>query len=407
MQGTRATTVCSLSCLVTPLCPNPSLACSGHSVLLRARPRTAALHFCLKAFVLHSLCAQFALCMALSVAALPSILEHLESSHCPALHRHAMATSTALKSFMQAPREQRVTALRSLGAEKMAQLEAELREARLTLFGPMPTSKAGKAPPPPANTMPTKPCPAQPPPPKEEPIPAPPKDPPTPRGPPPRDGTPHRERQAARGSGDPAPQRTATPSPADAAQQRPCKPGHWHNKQGKGKGPVWADVSHGDEWEEIPSADAAPSSAPQAQRPAQHPAPQPAQQPNMDVGWAAYFAYQKGVEKGKAQNPAYAPPPWSPQGWACPPPPPPYEEHRPAPLRPSKHVHSEVRWIKARDGSKRPVFQSHTGKICCAIECGNPFCRYDRLPCNKPLHSPAADDVHVIHRCSKCKELEA
>ena len=56
-----------------------------------------------------------------------------------------MATGTALKAFMQAPRDQRVTALRSLGAEKMAQLEGELREARLTLFGPMPTSKASKA----------------------------------------------------------------------------------------------------------------------------------------------------------------------------------------------------------------------------------------------------------------------
>ena len=114
-----------------------------------------------------------------------------------------MATSTALNAFMQAPREQRVTALRGLGAAKMAQLEAELREARLTLFGPMPTSKASKASPPPVETVPPpKQCPAQPPPPKEEPIPAPPKDPPTPRGPPPRDGTPHRERQAARGSGD-------------------------------------------------------------------------------------------------------------------------------------------------------------------------------------------------------------
>ena len=205
-------------------------------------------------------------------------------------------------------------------------------------------------------------------------------------------------------------QRTAARGSDDAAPHRPLKPGHWHNKQGKGKGRPWADFSDGDEWEEIPSADAAPSSAPyHAPRPAPHPAPQPAlqpaPQPNMDVGWAAYFAYQKGIEKGKAQNPAYAPP-WTPQGWASPPPPP-QDEHRPAPLRASKHVHSEVRWIKAKDGSKRPIFKSHTGKICCAIECGNPFCRYDRQPCNKPLHSPASDDVHVLHRCSKCKELEA
>ena len=97
-----------------------------------------------------------------------------------------------------------------------------------------------------------------------------------------------------------------------------------------------------------------------------------------------------------------------PLGWAYPPPAPPRDPspHRPATLRASRHVHSEVRWIKARDGSRRPVFQSHTGKICCAIECGNPSCRFERLPCNKPLHSPASDDVHILHRCSKCKELE-
>ncbi|CAE7226836.1 unnamed protein product, partial [Symbiodinium microadriaticum] len=128
----------------------------------------------------------------------------------------------------------------------MAQLEGELREARLTLFGPMPSSKAGKAAPPPVDTV-----------------------------PPPK----------------------------------PALHSHWHNKQGKGKNRPWADVSDGDEWDDIPSSDAAPSSAPRpAPNPAPHPAPRPAQQPNMDVGWAAYFAYQKGVEKGKAQNPAYAPP---------------------------------------------------------------------------------------------------
>ena len=170
---------------------------------------------------------------------------------CSALLCHAMATSTALKAFMQAPRDQRVTALRSLGAEKMVQLEGELREARLTLFGPLPASKSGKAPPasPPAGTVPPpKQCPAQiPPPPKEEPIPAPPKDPPTPRGPPPRDGTPHRERQAARGSADPAPHRqeargSADPAPHgqeargsdDPAPQRQ-KPGHWTKRDASGR----------------------------------------------------------------------------------------------------------------------------------------------------------------------------
>ncbi|CAE7244979.1 unnamed protein product [Symbiodinium microadriaticum] len=120
---------------------------------------------------------------------------------------HDLADNDTFK----APREQRVASLCSLGAETMAQLEGELREARLTLFGPLPTSKASKAspasPPPVETVPPPKQCPTQPPPPKEMPVPAPPKDPPTPRGPPPRDGTPHRERQAVRGSADPAPQR--------------------------------------------------------------------------------------------------------------------------------------------------------------------------------------------------------
>ena len=350
-----------------------------------------------------------------------------------------MATSTALKAFMQAPRDQRVTALRSLGAEKMVQLEGELREARLTLFGPLPVSKSGTAPhaaPPPSCTVPPpKQCPANiPPPPKEEPVPAPPKDPPTPRGPPPRDGTPHRERPAsrgpagpaphrpeARGSADPAPHRREAQGSDDPAPQRQ-KPGHWTNKQGKGKGRLWADLSDADEWDDIPASDAAPSSAPPAQHPAPHPAPHqaqhPAQQPapqpgNLDVGWAAFYAYEKGLAKGKAQQAQHWAPPSpfpgaTPQGWAYPPPAPPRDPspHRPATLRASRHVHSEVRWIKARDGSRRPVFQSHTGKICCAIECGSQNCPFDRLPCNKPLHSPPSEDVHILHRCSKCKERE-
>ena len=138
---------------------------------------------CLSAF---AVCRVFVFCtawIARSSAASAFYLASRNALPCSASPCHAMATSTALKAFMQAPREQRVTALRSLGAEKMVQLEGELREARLTLFGPLPASKSGKAPlasPPPAGTEPPpKQCPAQiPPPPKEEPIPAPPKDPP-------------------------------------------------------------------------------------------------------------------------------------------------------------------------------------------------------------------------------------
>ena len=204
-QGTRF-------CFESALWPRFAYPCapSQHACSGQPRLHRALLEDCCTALLSAlCVCTRFVLslrCTQVSVAALPS--KHSAYQFLPRTAQpcHAMATSTALKAFLQAPREQRVTALRSLGAERMAQLEGELREARLTLFGPMPSSKASKASPPPVDTVPPpKPCPAQPLPPKEEPIPAPPKDPPTPRGPPPRDGTPHRERQAARGSGGPCP----------------------------------------------------------------------------------------------------------------------------------------------------------------------------------------------------------
>ena len=193
--------------------------------------------------MLHSLCAWLVFDIKFSVAALPSILEHLSSSLRPALHRHAMATSTALQAFMQAPREQRVTALRSLGAAKMAQLEAELREARLTLFGPMPSSKAGQSTASAGqhNANEAMPCTATSPqggayPPHRQRTPRPPGAPPH--------ATAPRTVNAKPPAAPATLHRNAQPRLAllMAAQQRPCKPGHWHNKQGKGKGPVWADV---------------------------------------------------------------------------------------------------------------------------------------------------------------------
>ncbi|OLP74986.1 hypothetical protein AK812_SmicGene45304 [Symbiodinium microadriaticum] len=269
---------------------------------------------------------------------LQRVLRFSSAAHCIgrapraayALHRLLLRSPLdfSIIDVSKAPRDQRVTALRGLGAEKMVQLEGE------------------------------------------EPIPAPPKDPPTPHGMARRTAnakprvawliqlrtakkledqqiqSPHR--QEARGSDDPAPHRQ--------------KPGHWTNKQGKGKGRPWADISDADEWDDIPASDAAPSSAPPAQGPAPHPAPRPAQQPaqhpaqqpgNLDVGWAAFYAYEKGLAKGKAQQAQHWAPPSpfpgaTPQGWAYPPPAPPRDPspHRPATLRASRHVHSEVRWIK-------------------------------------------------------------
>ncbi|CAE7397758.1 unnamed protein product, partial [Symbiodinium sp. KB8] len=133
----------------------------------------------------------------------------------------------------------------------------------------------------------------------------------------------------------------------------------------KARGRAASGLSDGDEWDDIPSSDAAPSSAP---HPAPHPTPQPAPQSNMDVGWAAYFAYQKGVEKGKAQHPAYAPQ-WSPQGWAYPPPAPPRDPspHRPAPFRASKHVHSEVKFA-ARSNAATPFAATTVCHAICTAE---------------------------------------
>ena len=143
-QGTRFFSESALwPRLACPLCPPPP--CLLRSATSSSSSSQGLLHctafglMCCTRFVLSLLCIQA------SVAALPSKHSAYQSLPCTAQPRHAMATSTALKAFMQAPREQRVVALRSLGAEKMAQLEGELREARLTLFGPMPSSKASKA----------------------------------------------------------------------------------------------------------------------------------------------------------------------------------------------------------------------------------------------------------------------
>ena len=86
-------------------------------------------------------------------------------------------TSTALQAFLQGERSQRIAALRSIGASRMALLEAEIAEARLTLFGPLPKGTPSEAAPPNTDTVP---LPGQSP---AQPHPgAPPADPVTPRG---------------------------------------------------------------------------------------------------------------------------------------------------------------------------------------------------------------------------------
>ena len=51
-------------------------------------------------------------------------------------------TSTALQALLQGQRTDRIAAFRSLGAQRMVQLESELAEARITLFGPLPAAAA-------------------------------------------------------------------------------------------------------------------------------------------------------------------------------------------------------------------------------------------------------------------------
>ena len=62
--------------------------------------------------------------------------------------------------------------------------------------------------------------------------------------------------------------------------------------------------------------------------------------------------------------------------------------------------------IRARDGSERPIFLAHTGKVCCAVACQKEDCRSDFLPCMKPLRMPYDSDVGSVHRCSKRHEYD-
>ena len=145
--------LCSHDFAAVPPSLSPALPAQVNYTFFEIFQRTAALHRCSE-FGFCTRASLSLMCIASSFAALPSKISAFLLQRRTALLSLAMATSTALKAFLQAPREQRVTALRSLGAERMAQLEGELREARLTLFGPMPSSKAGKAAPPPVDTVP-------------------------------------------------------------------------------------------------------------------------------------------------------------------------------------------------------------------------------------------------------------
>ncbi|CAE7263760.1 unnamed protein product, partial [Symbiodinium sp. CCMP2456] len=252
------------------------------------------------------------------------------------LHRTAPrsmagATVDALRDLMAAERKDRLAALRQLGATRMAELEADLHEARLTLFGPLPSSALpSTAPPPPLHTVPST---------------APPST--TPQGTPLPHKTPPMVKAAPTKSAA-APPPTSQPAPPPEPCPPPAPPmpkGGTPAQQEKfvlGQPPIpeagknWADVTE----EEITDAWHDSSASPRCiARPClrgSHMA--------IRTAWRAMpaadpWAYYKGY--GKAQ----------------------------------------VKWYTAGDGSRR-------------------------RPCNKPLKEAWEEDNHLLHRCSKCKELE-
>ena len=64
--------------------------------------------------------------------------------HGPAQHGNMAGASTALQALLQGQRADRIQAFRSLGAQRIVQLESELAEARMTLFGPLPAAAAAR-----------------------------------------------------------------------------------------------------------------------------------------------------------------------------------------------------------------------------------------------------------------------
>ena len=141
-------------------------------------------------------------------------------------------TSTALQALLQGQRADRIQAFRSLGAQRIVQLESELAEARMTLFGPLPAAAAA----PPVDTAPSR---TSAPPAKQQAQPPPPAQPAPPpaKTPPPREATPPRSATPT-----PRPHRDATPPRRDqtpprlsSATQRQQRAQHRTHRPGRAK----------------------------------------------------------------------------------------------------------------------------------------------------------------------------
>ena len=360
---------------------HPNLAPPRSSSSAPTSPGGQLCCLCTACAVRLCLCVQlFSLSTAACSASLCSNLpppSPCTAPHGTAPHGNMAGTSTALQALLQGQRADRIQAFRSLGAQRIVQLESELAEARMTLFGPLPAAAAA----PPVDTAPSR---TSAPPAKQQAQPPPPAQPAPPpaKTPPPREATPPRSA-------------TPTPRPPRRDQTPPRRTGHWGRQR-------WADADE-DEWDELGHADAAASTAPHAQP------------------W-------KGKGKGKAewehmQGPAWGPhsQPYSPWGgpapwphpaphgppmWGYPPPPPPHAQPRPAPrgIEVSPLVRTEVRWVNNPNGEARPCYMDR-GTVKCAAKCEY-NCRFGYGPCNKPLRSPPSSDCHAPHRCSKCKQAE-
>ena len=143
-------------------------------------------------------------------------------------------TSTALQAVLQGQRADRTQAFRT---QRIVQLESELAEARMTLFGPLPEAAAA----PPVDTAPSR---TSAPPAKQQAQPPPPAQPSTTAGKDPAATTPPHSNANAQTP----PRRDQTP---------PRRIGQWGGQR-------WADADE-DEWDELGHAEAASSAAPHAQ----------------------------------------------------------------------------------------------------------------------------------------------
>ena len=123
--------------------------------------------------------------------------------------------------------------------------------------------------------------------------------------------------------------------------------------------------------------------------------------------WGGRPAGQWDNDWGHAQPAGYAQAPAPPSQATAPqfwPMPKPRHDQPDGAFTPSECIRTETRYVWAKDGTIRPVFRHSNGNVCCGIACQISSCDYGRPPCGKRVHDPLKEDVHEVHRCSKCKE---